>query len=353
VVERGDDTGPIEEQVDDTGPIVMLPLPPTVRTRPPTANDGVADDEDLAFDLARLTGLGADVALPHLRSALVHPAAVVRIAAARGLAELGTSDDLPALIHQLRTSAPALARPAIVDAIGALGDATCVPVLVNLLRGQRERALHAHAAAALGRIGERSALPCLDALAAAADPAVRHAAAIAADAIRVGRSRQTYDPRARLEECLARFDLLLGLAPRGPTDPRVAMNDPIGALTELGVTLDQIVPAELAAWATWCNRPAHALRWAASRGWHFLALADALALRAALRLADSEAGPWLPIMASDFGDHQVYVPNSHREGVVYSVFSDEKLRLGGGFKSLADHASAVLDAWTTLNLATT
>jgi hypothetical protein len=55
-------------------------------------------------------------------------------------------------------------------------------------------------------------------------------------------------------------------------------------------------------------------------------------------------------MASEFGDHQVYVPRSYREGVVYSVFSDEPIRPAGDCKPLVDHASAIIDAWTTLNL---
>ena len=239
----------------------------------------------------------------------------------------------------------------MVAALGALGDPAAVPALIDIMRDPREAQLHAATAEAVGRIGARAALPYLDALAHARDLAVRDAAGVAAEAIRLGRSRETYDPIARLEECLGRFDSLLR-TPRldDTSDPRIEIIDPIAALIAVGVDFEGVVPHDLAVWARWCNRPASALRWAASRGWHFLSLSDALALRAALRFGNADDGPWLPIMASEFGDHQVYVPRSYREGVVYSIFSDEPIRPAGDCKPLVDHAAAVIDAWTTLNL---
>lgn len=329
----------------------MLPLPPMLRARPETEIDHGVDDGELAMELERLARLGYSGALRHFRSALDHPAAIVQIAAARGIAECGTAEDVAIVVMQLREHAAPSARPALIAALGALGDPAALPALIDILRDPREVRVHAAAAEAVGRIGSRSALPYLDALAHATDLAVRDAAALAAGAIRLGRSRETYDPIARLEECLARFDSLLR-APRldDTSDPRIEIIDPIAALLAVGVGYEGVIPHDLAVWARWCNRPASALRWAASRGWHFLSLSDALALRAALRFGDADDGPWLPIMASEFGDHQVYVPRSYREGVVYSVFSDEPFRPAGDCKPLVDHAAAVIDAWTTLNL---
>jgi hypothetical protein len=330
---------------------MLPPLVPMLKQRPATELERVVDDGDLAVELDRLARHGDPQALRHFRSALGHPAAVVQIAAAAGIAECGNHEDIPALLEQLRSHAPAAARPAMIAALGAVGDLRCVPALIEIVREPREHQLHAVTAAALGRLGAHAALPFLDDLAASRERGVREAAAVASQAIRLGRSRETYEPIARLAESLARFDSLLAHPSGGDTsDPRLAMVDPIGALTQLGVSYDGTVPHDLAVWARWCNRPAPALRWASSRGWHFLSLADALALRAALRLGDADAGPWLPIMASDFGDHQVYVPRSYREGVVYSVFSDERFRLGGDCKPLVDHAHAIIDAWTTLRL---
>jgi len=344
------DNGEIEFDDGDTGPIVMLPLPPMIKARPATEIERVADDGEIAAELERMMHHGDPAALRHFRNALAHPASVVQIAAAGGLGECGTPEDVPALLDQLRHHAPTTARPAMITALGRIGDPACVPVLRELVRDARERAVHAAAAEALGRIADPATLPDLDALAASPDGGIRAAAARAAAAIRLGRSRETYDPLARLHESLARFDALLGAERSELSDPRLELVDPDAALIAVGVCYDGVVPRDLAVWARWCNRPASALRWASSRGWHFLSLADALTTRAALRLADSDAGPWLPIMASDFGDHQVYVPRSHREGVVYSVFSDEPLRPAGAAKTLADHAAAVVDAWTTLRL---
>jgi hypothetical protein len=239
----------------------------------------------------------------------------------------------------------------MIHALGALADIQAVPALLDIVRDPRVRELHAAAAAALGRIGSRDALPYLDVLDQSPDQAVRTAAALAAQAIRLGRSRETYDPIARLAESLTRLDALLGSSSGGgAVDPRIGILDPIGALRDLGVTWNGNVPHDLSRWAVWCNRPASALRWAASRGWHFLALADALALRAALTVGQADAGPWLPIMASDFGDHQVYVPRSYREGLVYSCFSDEPIRAAGPGKPLVEQVAAIIDAWTTLSI---
>jgi hypothetical protein len=335
---------------DDTGPIVMMPLPAMVAARR-AERERLDDDGELALELERMARRGERSALRHFRAALAHPAAVVQIAAARGIAEVGSTDDIPRLIEQLERHAVPSARPAMIAALGSIADESALPALIDVLRDPREVYLHAAAAEAVGRIGSRNALPYLDALAHARDLAVRDAAGVAAEAIRLGRSRETYDPIARLEECLSRFDSLLR-APRldDTSDPRIEIVDPIAALTDLGVTYDGAVPHDLVVWTRWCNRPASALRWAASRGWHFLSLSDALALRAALRLGDADEGPWLPIMASEFGDHQVYFPRSYREGVVYSVFSDEPIRPAGDCKPLVDHAAAIIDAWTTLYL---
>jgi hypothetical protein len=363
------------EHVDDgdTGPIMCLPVPAvmmahrpraTAEPEPPdqrtsgsarpnrTSTDSglITDDRDIAAELERLSHQGEVAALHHFRSALVHPAAVVQIAGAVGLGEHGTPEDVPQLVARLAV-APATARRAIVVALGKLAGAAAVPALIDLVRDPRERVLHADVAEALGRIGARAALPYLDALGAGAstDEATREAAERASAAIRLQRSRETYDPLARLDESLARLDALLGTAAH-PDAHDIA--DPPSALLRLGVTYEGVIPRDLQRWAAWCNRPATDLTWAASRGWHFLSLADALAIRAALQLggADADSGPWLPIMASEFGDHQVYVPKSYREGVVYSVFHDEPFRPAGPAKTLADHAAAIIDAWTTLQL---
>jgi hypothetical protein len=339
----------------DTGPIVMLPIPALLPARGATELDRFADDGVIAAELERMAHASHPGAARHFRSALAHPAAVVQAAAAFGLGEHGSAGDAPALIALLREHAAPGARGAIVEAIGKLGDPAGIAVVVDVLRDPRQRALHPTAAEALGRIGDRAALPVLDGLATpphgtAVDRDTRAAAARAAEAIRLHRSRETYDPMARLTEALARFDVLLGTE-AAEHEPEIA--DPATALIALGVCHHGIVPRDIATWARWCNRPAAALRWPASRGWHFLSLADALAIRGALRLATADTGAWLPIMASDFGDHQVYVPSSFRAGTVYSIFSDEPFRPAGPGKSLADHAGAILEAWTTLQLDST
>jgi hypothetical protein len=362
-----DDT-PVDDPMsdEDTGPIVMMPpapaAPASFRPRPGSRpgpqgtprpqSDRAAMDNEFAMELDRLARRGDPTALPQFRAALSHPAPVVQIAAARGLSELGTTDDVPQLIALLEVHAPEHARPAMIHALGAIADARAVRPLLDIVRDPRMRELHAAAAAALGRIGAREALPYLDALYLSPDANVRTAAALAAEAIRLGRSRETYDPIARLEELLVRIDALLAASSgAGGTDPRLGILDPIAALTDLGVTWNGTVPYDLARWAVWCNRPASALRWASSRGWHFLSLADALALRAALTVGQADPGAWLPIMASEFGDHQVYVPRSYREGLVYSCFSDEPIRPAGPGKSLVDQAAAIIDAWITLSIA--
>jgi hypothetical protein len=362
-----DDT-PIDDPMsdEDTGPIVMMPPAPPVaapsRARPgsrPGAqgtprpqSDRGAQDSDFAMELDRMARRGDPAALPHFRAALSHPSPMVQIVAARGLAELGTTDDVPQLIALLEVHAPEHARPAMIHALGAIADVRAVRPLLDIVRDPRVRDFHAAAAGALGRIGAREALPYLDALQISPDHAVRSAAALAAEAIRLGRSRETYDPIARLEELLVRLDTLLAASSgAGGVDPRIGILDPIGALGDLGVTWNGNVPHDLARWAVWCNRPASALRWAASRGWHFLSLSDALALRAALTVGQADPGAWLPIMASEFGDHQVYVPRSYREGLVYSCFSDEPIRPAGPGKPLVEQAAAIIDAWTTLSMA--
>ena len=321
-------------------------------TRAQTEIDHVVDEADLAGELDRMARFGDTRAAVHFRGALRHPSALVQIAAARGLAECGDAGDAAVLTQILCDAVPS-AQPVMIQTIGVLGDASCATFLLGLLGEPRalpqtDEVLVA-CADALGRIGSRAALPALDTL-AGGSATVAAAAEKAADAIRLGRSRETYDPVARLIECLARFDTLLAAGPivEEVTDPRIEITDPIGALLEMGVTFEGAVPRDLAVWAVWCNRPAPALRWSAARGWHFLSLADALSLRAALLLGDAAKGPWLPLMSSDFGDHQVYVPRTWREGLVHSCLNDEPLRPAGEGKPLVDHAWAVMDAWTTL-----
>src|SRR5262245_6544811 len=118
---------------DDTGPIVMMPLPAMVAARR-AERERLDTDGELAAELEHRARRGQRSALRFFREALAHPAAVVQIAGAHGLAEVGSTDDIPALLAQLTGDAAPSARPAMIGALGAIADDRAMPTLIDILR---------------------------------------------------------------------------------------------------------------------------------------------------------------------------------------------------------------------------
>jgi hypothetical protein len=217
-----------------------------------------------------------------------------------------------------------------------------VPRLLGLIDNDHATSVRVAAIDALGRLGHRSVLDALDALEIDDTARVRSAAARAARAIRIGRSRETYDPLARLSEYLDRLAIVIapfGVPNRPSTDNDIKANAVGGR-----------IPDDLALWSDWAARISKVPLPTIARGWKILSPRDALARRRwLLDTRNAPRGAWLPIMASDPGDYQIYFPRSPRHGAVSCWYHDEPALMPElAAKSLVDHAQALLDAWTTL-----
>jgi hypothetical protein len=217
-----------------------------------------------------------------------------------------------------------------------------VPRLLAVIHGDHATSVRVAAIDALGKLGDRATLDALDALEIDDTRGVRVAAARAARAIRIGRSRETYDPLARLAECLDRLAIVIapfGIHERATTDNDLKANAVGGR-----------IPDDLALWSDWAAKVSKVTLPTIARGWKILSPRDALARRRwLLDTRNAPRGPWLPIMVSDPGDYQVYFPRSPRHGAVSCWYHDEpQLTSDLDAKPLVDHAQALLDAWTIL-----